>query len=188
MLSFILVRAGLKLEVISRSTAMTDYYPDFSINPGMKGDGITQKLLSFVPDLLYIEGDTAYLLDPIADDATVYAYAAPQNAAVHTILEGYYRFGTPEYNHIQVDGFDSVNRQDVVTHSFDWEAIAGAGERYHLQDINIGSESAGKERGETILRRYDMESAGGYIKIPELRAAGIRCHRNYRPACRYKTH
>ncbi|MDD4874224.1 MAG: hypothetical protein PHE15_04545, partial [Dehalococcoidales bacterium] len=166
-LAFILVRAGLKLEFISESEIITGFYPDFSINPGTRGDSVIKKLLSYVPDLLFIEGDTAYLVNPLANDAPVHSYATPQNAAIHPVIEGSYRTGTPDYNHIQVGGFDCANLQSITTHSFDWEEIGNVYERYsRIEDVNINSISIGQARGKAVLIKYEMESSNGYIKIP----------------------
>ena len=53
-LSLILARAGLKLEVVSQSSLITSYYPDFTVSPTTSGDIVITKLLSFVPDVLFI--------------------------------------------------------------------------------------------------------------------------------------
>jgi hypothetical protein len=86
-LSFILARAGLRLEVISESEVIGSLYPDFNINPGTKGDNVVKKLLSFIPDLLFMEGDTACLVNPLPDDAPLYSYSAPQIDGTHPILQ-----------------------------------------------------------------------------------------------------
>jgi len=165
-LAFVLARAGLRLEVISESEAINSFYPDFSINPGAKGNDAVKKLLSYVPDLLFIEGNRACLVNPLAGDDAVYSYAAPQIDGIHPILEGRYRTGIPGYNHIRVEGFDSVNSQPLIINCYDHEDIEKGYERYlAIEDINIGSVDTGKARGEAILKRYGIESAGGYIKI-----------------------
>ena len=166
MLTFMLARTGLRLKVISESEDSTTFCPDFNINPGTKGDSIIKKLLSYVPDLLFIEGDAAYLVDPSADDNSVYSYAAPQIDGIHPILAGRYRTEAPAYNHICVEGFDSINNQPLIVNCYDYTDIENSSERYlAIEDINIGSANAGEARGEATLRRSEMEAAGGYIEI-----------------------
>ncbi|MEN8614040.1 hypothetical protein ABFB09_01975 [Dehalogenimonas sp. THU2] len=73
-LAWLLGRVGLRLETVSASEIITTLYPDFSINPGGDGMGAVKRLLSEVPDKLFIEGGTACLVNPLPDDAPVYAY------------------------------------------------------------------------------------------------------------------
>ncbi|MGI2336354.1 MAG: sialidase family protein [Dehalogenimonas sp.] len=73
-LAWLLGRAGLRLAVISASAAVTGEYPDFMINPGGDGLSAVKRLLSDVPDVLFIEGDTAFLLHPQTDDPASYGY------------------------------------------------------------------------------------------------------------------
>ncbi len=67
-MAVVLARVGLKLVVISASSAATGFYPDFTVNPGDSGREAIAKLLSFVPDAIFVEGDTAYLVNPQASD------------------------------------------------------------------------------------------------------------------------
>jgi hypothetical protein len=165
-MTFVLARAGLRLEVISESEGITTFCPDFTINPDARGDSVIKKLLSCVPDLLFIEGDAACLVNPSADDNSVYSYAAPQIDGIHPILAGRYRTEAPSYNHIQLEGFDSVGRQALLINCYDYSDLENSGERYlAIDDINIGSVEAGEDRGEAALRRSSMEAAGGYIEI-----------------------
>ena len=73
-LEFVLARVGLKLEVLSQSSVVNGYYPDFTINSGNQGTVVIRKLLSFVPDVLFIEGENAYLVNPLSADGSVYSY------------------------------------------------------------------------------------------------------------------
>ena len=60
-LEFILARVGLRLEAKSSSPAMTNFYPDFTVYPGDSGEGIIKHLLTFVPDIIFIEGTFIFL-------------------------------------------------------------------------------------------------------------------------------
>ena len=98
-LAFVLARVGLKLEVKSQSSVVTSYYPDFAIHSNNRGDVIVNKLLSFVPDVLFIEGNKAYVVNPQSADNSVYSYGQD-----HPIFEGRYREGGWELNRVQVEG------------------------------------------------------------------------------------
>jgi hypothetical protein len=73
-IKFILARSGLTLEVKSQSAAISGFYPDFTVSPQDSGREVILKLLSFVPDVIYIEGNRAYLVNPSASDSAVYTY------------------------------------------------------------------------------------------------------------------
>jgi hypothetical protein len=98
-LQFVLARLGLALSVKSESSVVTGFYPDFAINPGHAGDAVVARLLSFVPDVLFIEGATAYLVNPLAADSSAYSYGG-----AHAVLEGRYRTGAQETNWVRAEG------------------------------------------------------------------------------------
>jgi hypothetical protein len=161
-LAFVLGRVGLKLEVKSQSTALTSDYPDFAINPGNGGDEIIKKLLSFVPDVLFIEGDTAYVVNPLADDDSDYAYGS-----AHAIFEGRYLAKARELNRLQVEGYDPSEEEGIVVDAFAWEEIDRLYDRLgRLEDRNIESVAAAENRGESYLRKMEMAAANGAILIP----------------------
>lgn len=168
-LSFIMARAGLKLEVISESSLITSYYPDFTISPTTGGDVVITNLLSFVPDVLFIEGGKVYLINPLAEDSPVYSYTSPhsQTGVSHPILEGRYDTGALKLNRIQVEGYDSGAGSSIIVDCFDWEELENVYERFlKLEDKNIGSVSQAQDRGQTLLREAEIESTGGFIRIP----------------------
>jgi hypothetical protein len=112
-LSIILARAGLRLEVLSQSAAATGYYPDFTVGPGDGGETIISKLLTFVPDVILIEGNKAYLINPQPDDGSVYAYGSD-----HAITEGSYRREGWQPNQVQVEGREPETGQPLIVSSF----------------------------------------------------------------------
>jgi hypothetical protein len=161
-LEFVLARVGLKLEVVSQSSVITGYYPDFTINPGNRGGVVIGKLLSFVPDVLYIEGNKAYVVNPLSNDSSIYSYGTS-----HAILEGGYRKGAWELNRVQVEGYDSGAGQPIIVDSFAWGEIDRLYDRLsQLEDRNINTITKAQQRGEAYLRQADIESAGGMIYIP----------------------
>jgi len=162
MLAFVLARVGLRLEVKSQSSVITSYYPDFTIHPNHRGDTVIRRLLSFVPDVLVLEGSIAYLVNPQSGDSSVYSYGS-----AHPVVEGTYRQGAWQLNRLQVEGYDAGEDAPVIVDSFDWGEIARHYDRLsRLEDRNIDSVSGVEQRGEAYLRHAEIESAGGTIRIP----------------------
>ena len=165
-LAFVLARVGLKLEVVSQSTVITGYFPDFTINPGNRGDTVIRKLLSFVPDVFFIEGNKAYLVNPLNTDASVSSYQTPY-ATIHPILEGRYRLDAWELSRIQVEGYDPTAGAPVIADSFAWDEIGRLYDRFRqVYDINLNTVAEVKERGEAYRREAEIESASGIIRVP----------------------
>jgi len=161
-LAFILSRVGLKLEVKSQSAVIMGYYPDFTIHPGNRGNNIITRLLSFVPDIIFIEGSKAYLVCPLSSDVADYSYGEE-----HRILEGTYRWEGWGLNRVQVEGYDTQSGEMVLVDCFAWEQVDRPGERLkHLEDVNIDTVLKAELRGDAYLRHAEIESSGGAIRIP----------------------
>jgi len=159
---FILARAGLKLEVKSQSSVITNYYPDFAIHADNRGGILIKKLLSFVPDVVFIEGNEVYVVNPQSADNSAYSYGSS-----HPIFEGRYQKRAWELNRVQVEGYDPVKGELVIADSFSWTQIAKVYDRLSQQeDRNIDTIEKAQERGEAYLRQAEIESARGAIKIP----------------------
>ena len=161
-LAFVLARAGLRLEVISQTTTITTFYPDFTIQAGEDGKSTVAKLLSFVPDRLFIEGSLAYLIDPLATDASVYSYGT-----THPILEGRYRQDRQAINRVQISGWDPAGGQAINVDSFSWTELSHGSERLMTRDDqNLETDALAHERGETVRRKYEAAAASGMIRVP----------------------
>lgn len=161
-LSFVLARSDLKLEVKSQSAVVTGFYPDFAIQPGASGEAVIERLLSFVPDVLFIEGDTAYLVNPLPEDESSYSYGDE-----HPVLEGRYRKGIWEFSRVQVEGQDSETGEAVIVDSFGWDEIGRFNDRLRqVEDNNIHTVAEAQQRGDAWLREAEIESYGGYIRTP----------------------
>jgi len=161
-LQFVLARVGLRLEVKSQSSVLTGYYPDFTVNPNNTGDTIISRLLSFVPDILFIEGNKAYVVNPQASDSSVYSYGSS-----HYILDGRYRKAAQELNRVQVEGFDPAQGKAIVVDSFTWDQIERLYDRLRqVEDKNIDTVTKAEQRGEAYLRRAEVGSVNGSILIP----------------------
>jgi len=161
-LEFVLARAGLKLEVKSESSVLTGYYPDFTIHLNDRSDTIIQRLLSFVPDVFFIEGNKAYVVNPQFSDSSVYSYGG-----AHPVFEGKYQGGAWKLNRIQVEGYDTVGEEPIIVDSFSWDEIDKVYDRLHqLEDTNIDTVARAGQRGAAYLRETEIESVGGTIRIP----------------------
>jgi len=161
-LAFVLARAGLKLEVKSQSAVITGFYPDFTIGPGDAGNAVVAKLLSFVPDALFIEGSRAYLVNPQAADSAVYSYGL-----AHPVLEGSYRAGAWETSRVQVEGYDAAGGSTIIVDSFAWDEIDRCYDRWRqVPDRNLGSVAEAQARGDACLRRAAIGSGGGAMLVP----------------------
>jgi len=159
-LGFVLARVGLKLGVVSQSTVITGFYPDFTIGPGDRGDTIVRKLLSFVPDVIFIEGSKAYLVNPQSTDSLAYSYGT-----AHPIFVGHYQTGAWELNRVQVEGDDAGT--PVIVERFAWEEIDRVYDRLRqIEDRNIDTLAKAQQRGDAYLRKAEIESAGGSILVP----------------------
>jgi hypothetical protein len=158
-LAFILGRAGLKLSVVSESNLIGSYYPDFTIQAGENGAAAVNRLLSYVPDQIFIEGGLACLVYPQATDSAVYAYGTG-----HSIKEGRYRQDSPAVNRVQVEGWDGGSGTPIAAETFDWTALEKSGDRLELlTDINLTTAGLARERGNTRLRKAQQAAAGGWI-------------------------
>ncbi len=156
---FVLARAGLGLEIKSQSAAISGFYPDFTISPEDSGREVIQKLLSFVPDLLYIEGRVAYLVNPLASDNAVYSYGD-----AHPVFEGTYRRGAMKTNRVQVEGFSTGL---ILADSFAWDEIDRLDDRLkRVGDRDINTVSGAQQRGQAYLRQSEIEAEGGNILMP----------------------
>ncbi len=161
-LGFVLARVGLKLEVKSASSVITGYYPDFAIHPGNRGDEVIRRLLSFVPDVLFLEGSVACIVNPRSTDSSVYSYGQD-----HAVFEGSYRTGAWALNRVQVEGYDPVGGEAIIVDSFEWGQIERLHDRLvQVEDRNLDTVARAEDRGEACLREAEMESDGGTIRVP----------------------
>jgi hypothetical protein len=161
-IAVVLAKAGIKLEVLSQSSTLTGFYPDFTVSPGDSGKTVIEKLLSFVPDVIFMEGNKACLVNPQSDDASVYSYGTD-----HAVMEGRYRQGTPVANRAQVEGYDTSQGKLLVVDSFDWDDVNRLRDRIrHVDDRNLTTTAQGYQRGAALLRKAAINAVGGVILVP----------------------
>lgn len=160
-LRVILAKAGLKLSVISRSSTIAGFYPDFTVNPGNNGKDIVRKLLSMVTDKIFIEGNTAFLVNPQPEDAALYAYGAG-----HVILSAKYGRDLMDVGRTQVEGWNPSAGKIILVDVFPENGDDLYGRTIHIEDWNLDNIVATGERGNTVLRQAAMELDESSIIVP----------------------
>ena len=159
-IAVVLARAGLALDTVSESEAVTGLYPDFTINPGADGRAVLRRLLRNVPDVLFCEDETFYLVNPDPDDTADYSYGNG-----HSIIEGRYMSAAFPANRIQVEGYDAGTR--IIADSFHWEDVNRFPDRTeHIEDRNIASGEDAAQVGASRLRKAEIRAKSGAIVIP----------------------
>jgi hypothetical protein len=161
-LTVILAKAGLRLITISSSAAAAGYYPDFTVNPGNNGKDVVRKLLGFIPDRIFIEGNSAFLLNPQIADTPVYSYGAE-----HTVIESRFRQGAMAVNRVQTEGWDSGAGKIILVDSCVWDEISCVDDHLrHVIDRNLDTIAAAGQRGTALLRQAEMEMEDSVIVTP----------------------
>jgi hypothetical protein len=139
---------------------VTGFYPDVTVNPGDDGRTVISRLLSFVPDVLFIEGNGAYLVNPLSADSSVYSYGE-----THIIREGRYLREAMAKNRVQVEG--NASGALILADNFTWDEIDRRDDRLSLVgDKNLGTVAKAKDRGQAILRELEIRALGGMIITP----------------------
>ncbi len=161
-LEFIASRNGLKTEVKSQSSVITGYYPDFAVLPDSRSGAAIDRLISFVPDVVFIEGSQVCLVNPVSSDSSLYSYGQ-----THPIIEGRYIQGAWGMNRVQVEGYDTGSEEAILVDIYSWSEIGGIYDRTdRLEDRNIDTVAKAEQRGEAYLREAEIESGGGSIRVP----------------------
>ena len=159
----ILARTGIKLTDSNwpRSTAIDNFYPDFTITPGTPGTRALSRLLSMVPDRLVIPGTYAFTKNPLVGEATSYVYSP----AIHQLLTGKFTHAVTT-SWARAAGRDaSANR--IVAHAFDWTALADAIDILDLDyDPNLDVATRLQERANAMLRLAALDATPATITAP----------------------
>jgi hypothetical protein len=155
LLSFVFARAGLEFASLGNSATITNLYPSFAIHPGENGATAARRLLSMVPDILFLRGHFGYLRNPLASEASAYSYGAS-----HSIRRGRYGVASQAVNRVQAYG------DGLLVETYDWDSIADLYDRLQqVHDLNLDTIAKGQERGAAVLRREDMASGVGEIVV-----------------------
>lgn len=94
----IFAKVGIELSAYSTSSACVNFYPEFTIRQGYNGKWAIKKLLSYVPDVIHMVRDTAYITDPRVTDSN--PYSMNPEVKMHVVLDTWmslqYPFIDPE--------------------------------------------------------------------------------------------
>jgi len=159
----LLARVGINLTNTPpkpQSSAITNFYPDFTVNPGTQGDTAIRKLLSFVPDKLVFRGQEAFTKNPLASESSCYSYGTD-----HAILSGKYTDAVTVSRARAIGRDDSDNR--VLEEAQDWDLLALAIDQLEQDyDPNLQTATRAQERADAILRTRAQEAEPAAITVP----------------------
>jgi hypothetical protein len=162
----LLARAGIKLTntpAKPQSSAINNFYPDFTVNPGTRGDSAIRRLLSFVPDRLVFRGQEAFTKDSLPAEAPSYSYGA--GAAHHAILAGQYCQAVTLSRSRALGRDDSDNR--ILEEARDWDLLQLAIDILEQEyDPNLQTAARAQERADALLREASLRAKRGNLTIP----------------------
>jgi hypothetical protein len=155
-LRWLLSRAGIAMQVLSSSQAFTIGKPAFTVYANEDYATAIRRLMAKVPDVFFFRGNTAYVLNPLADDPMEYSYGMD-----HAILESHYVNRADSFNSFAVYG------DGVTTYDWTWSGVEEVWERLmQIHDKNLATATAAHERGLAEQRRAVMGSTAGSILVP----------------------
>jgi hypothetical protein len=155
-LRFLFARAGLEFSSVSGSSQSANLYPAFTVNPGESALTAVSRLLAFLPDVIYLRGEFAFLKEPLATEPATYAYGTE-----HALLRGRYWAGAIEPNRAQVFG------DGVFAERLDWPGVEAMYDRVaQVHDLNVTSVAQAEDRGDAVLRKAALAAANGEIAVP----------------------
>jgi hypothetical protein len=172
----LLARAGIKLTNTPpkpQSSAINNFYPDFTVGPGTQGTQALKKLLSFVPDQLVFRGQEAFTKDPLADEESCYSYKFPSpsrgegqgEGAIHAILSGRYTEAVTVSRARAVGRDTSGNRimEEALDPDLSGLAIDILEQDY---DPNLTTATRAQERADAILRTQQTQRTPATLVVP----------------------
>ena len=155
-LQFLFSRAGLEFSSAGSGTTASNLYPAFTVHPGESGLVAVRRLLAMLPDVIVVRGEFAYLTEPLASEATDYAYGDD-----HALLAGRYAEEPAEANRAQVFG------NGVFGERFDWAGVASVYDRLaQVRDRNLTTVAQVESRADAALRHAVLEATNGEITVP----------------------
>jgi hypothetical protein len=159
----LLARAGIKLTNTPpkpQSSAINNFYPDFTVNSGTGGDSAIRRLLSFVPDRLVFRGQEAFTKNPLASEESCYSYGTD-----HAILSGEYRDAVTVSRARAIGRDNSDNR--ILEEARDWDMLKLAIDILEQDyDPNLRTATRSQERADAILRQMSLRAERGYLVTP----------------------
>jgi hypothetical protein len=166
----LLARVGIKLSndpAKPQSSAINNFYPDFTLNQGTQGDSAIRKLLSFVPDKLVFRGQEAFTKNLLANESTCYSYDVIASGAwqSHPILGGKYTDAVTPSRARAIGQDVSANR--IVQDALDWDLLELAIDELEQDyDPNLQDATRTQERADAMLREASLRAHPATITIP----------------------
>jgi hypothetical protein len=166
----LLARAGIKLSndpTKPQSSAINNFYPDFTINPGSNGTTALRRLLSFVPDGLVFRSQEAFTKNPLANESSCYSYDVIASGAwqSHPILSGTYIHIVTTSRARAIGQDEGANR--IVQDAFDWDLLQLAIDvLQQVYDPNLGDTTSAQERADALLRTQQTQRTPATLLVP----------------------
>jgi hypothetical protein len=159
----LLARVGIKLTntpAKPQSSAINNFYPDFTVNPGSNGTAALNRLLTFVPDRLVFRSQEAFTKNPLPAEAPSYSYGAD-----HAILAGQYTQAVT-LSRSRALGRDTDDNR-ILEEAADWNLLALAIDQLEQDyDPNLQTATSTQERADAILREASLRAKRGNLVIP----------------------
>jgi hypothetical protein len=167
----LLARVGITLTntpTQPQSSAVNNFLPDFTLQPGTQGDSAIRRLLAFVPDQLVFRSQEAFTKDPRPAEASVYAYSAinhQPSTTTHAILSGEYLI-TVHPSRTRAIGRDATGAR-IVQAAFDWSLLSLAIDILEQHyDPNLATATRAQERADALLREASLRAHQATIVTP----------------------
>ncbi len=156
-LLFLFARAGLEFSSVAGSATSTGHFPAFTVHPGESGLVAVRRLIARLPDVIFVRGEFAYLIEPLASEATDYVYGG----AGHPLFAGRYADEPADANRAQVFG------NAVFGERFDWPGVQSTHDRLtQVVDRNLATVAQAETRADAVLRKAAIEATNGEITVP----------------------
>jgi hypothetical protein len=155
-LQYLFARAGLEFSATGASSASANLYPAFTVHPGDNGRTAALRLLAMVPDVIHVRSEFAFLTEPLASEATDYAYGSD-----HRIYAGRYADQPQEADRVQVFGAGAFGER------FDWPAVNADYDRLRqVDDRAVTTVAQAEARADYVLRAAAMAASEAEITVP----------------------
>ena len=160
-LQFLFSRAGLEFSSSGSSATAANLYPAFTVHPGDSGLTAVRRLLTMVPHVIFVRGEFAFLTEPLASEATDYAYGTQTGAGDHAMLSGRYSDTRAEINRAQVFG------SGVFGERFEWAGVQSIYDDLRQEhDRNLTTVALVESRADAMLRASALDALSGEITVP----------------------
>jgi hypothetical protein len=154
-LQFLFARAGLEFSGSGASAESSALTPAFTVHPGQSALTAVRSLLRTVPDVVFLRGEFAFLKEPLATEASAYAYGTS-----HAIRTGRYGIEPATRTRVQVHG------DGVFAERFDWPSVnAGTATLVEVLDANLTTQTQAEDRADAELRRAAINAEDGEITV-----------------------